>query len=162
MTSRAMYPFELSKAIEQFGRGDLAVRAHIRGGAEARALAAAFNTMADRMEQYRRSSLGEMLYTQLAAQAVLNSLPDPVFVFDLDGDILTLNPAAEKLLSPRRRQHAERFRGLDPHLRGRRGYPPLARPPREGCGLADELRRRGPPAATRRRAALPTARGAGT
>jgi two-component system, NtrC family, sensor histidine kinase KinB len=118
VTSRATHPLDtLSKAIEQFGRGDLAVRAHLRGGAEARALAAAFNTMADRMEQYRRSSLGEMLYTQLAAQAVLNSLPDPVFVFDLDGDILTLNPAAEKLL-PSGSGGMPMLRGLDPQLRG--------------------------------------------
>ncbi|HME73182.1 MAG TPA: ATP-binding protein [Myxococcota bacterium] len=118
VTSRATYPLDtLSKAIEQFGRGDLAVRAHVRGGAEARALATAFNTMADRMEQYRRSSLGEMLYAQLAAQAVLNSLPDPVFVFDLDGDILTLNPAAEKLL-PNGGGAMPMLRGLDPQLRG--------------------------------------------
>ena len=118
VTSRATHPLDtLSKAIEQFGRGDLAVRAHVRGGAEARALAAAFNTMADRIERYRRSSLGEMLYTQLAAQAVLDSLPDPVFVFDLDGDILTLNPAAEKLL-PSGGSGMPMLRGLDPQLRG--------------------------------------------
>ncbi len=116
VTSRAMYPLQtLAKVIEQFGRGDLAVRAHLRGGAEARGLAAAFNAMADRMEQYRRSSLDEMLYTQLAAQAVLNSLPDPVFVFDLEGDILTLNPAAEDLLPSG--GNMPTLRGLDPHLR---------------------------------------------
>jgi len=116
-TSRDMHPLHtLSKAIDEFGRGDLAVRAHVRGGAEARALATAFNTMADRIEQYRRSSLGEMLHTQLAAQAVLNSLPDPVFVFDLDGEIFTLNPAAEKLL-PGSGRGMPTLRGLDPHLR---------------------------------------------
>jgi signal transduction histidine kinase len=117
LTSRAMQPLvTLSRAIEQFGRGDLAVRAHVRGGEEVRALARAFNDMADRMEQYRRSSLGEMLHTQLAAKAVLNSLPDPVFVFDLDGDILSLNPAAEKLL-PSDGSCMPTLRGLDPHLR---------------------------------------------
>jgi NtrC-family two-component system sensor histidine kinase KinB len=47
---------------------------------------------------------------------VLNSLPDPVFVFDLDGDILTLNPAAEKLL-PSDGSSMPALRGLDPHLR---------------------------------------------
>jgi two-component system, NtrC family, sensor histidine kinase KinB len=116
VTRRAMHPLDtLSKAIEEFGRGDLAVRAHVRGGAEARALAVAFNGMADRIEQYQRSSLGEMLYNQLAAQAVLNSLPDPVFVFDLDGEILTLNPAAEALLPSG--GTIPTLRGLDPHLR---------------------------------------------
>jgi len=116
VTRRAMHSLNtLSKSIEQFGRGDLAVRAHVRGGAEARAVATAFNAMADRIEQYRRSSLGEMLYTQLAAQAVLNSLPDPVFVFDLDGEILALNPAAEELLPSGGTMPT--LRGLDPHLR---------------------------------------------
>jgi len=102
LTSRALNPLRtLSRAIEQFGQGDLAVRAHVRGGAGARMLASAFNNMADRIEQYRRSSLGEMLCTQLASQAVLNSLPDhPVSVFDLEGDIVSVKPSGRKSCSP--------------------------------------------------------------
>ena len=54
-----------------------------------------FNAMADRIAEYRQSSLGEMLQAQLAAQATLDSLPDPVLVFAPTAQMLTANRAAE-------------------------------------------------------------------
>ncbi len=101
LASRTLRPLTaLGLAVEQFGRGDLAVRAHARGGAEVAQLAHTFNAMADRIEEYRRSSLGEMLQQQLAVQAALNALPDPVVVFAGDGALQNANRAAEALLGP--------------------------------------------------------------
>ena len=54
--------------------------------------------MADRLDRYRRSSLGELLLAQQAAQAAIDSLPDPVVVFDANGEVLIVNRAAETLL----------------------------------------------------------------
>jgi signal transduction histidine kinase len=54
--------------------------------------------MADRLDRYRRSSLGELLLAQQAAQSAIDSLPDPVVVFDANGDVLIVNRAAEGLL----------------------------------------------------------------
>jgi signal transduction histidine kinase len=118
LATRALRPLTaLGQTVEQFGRGDFAVRAHVRGGAEFAQLAATFNAMADRIEEYRRSSLGEMLQAQLAAQATLNSLPDPVFVFSPDGSILSANLAAEALFAPEDRA-ALNLQLLEPRLRG--------------------------------------------
>jgi len=117
LATRALRPLTaLEQTVEQFGRGDFAVRAHARGGAEIAQLAATFNAMADRIEEYRKSSLGEMLQAQLAAQATLNSLPDPVFVFSPDGSILSANLAAESLFAPEERA-APSVQMLEPRLR---------------------------------------------
>ena len=86
------------QAVEQFGRGDFAVRALVRGRDEIAQLAATFNAMADRIEEYRRSSLGELAQAQLATQAAIDGLPDPVFQFALDGSLIASNAAAESVL----------------------------------------------------------------
>jgi signal transduction histidine kinase len=91
----------LSQAVEQFGRGDFAARALVRGGDEIGDLGATFNAMADRIEGYRRSSLGELVQAQLASQAAMDSLPDPVIVFAPDGTIVTANRVAETLFATR-------------------------------------------------------------
>src|SRR5262249_5591902 len=80
------------------GAGDLAARAQIHGKDEIAQLAQDFNTMAGHLEQYRKSSLGELLMAQSASQAVIDSLPDPVVVVGLRGELLNVNQAAERLL----------------------------------------------------------------
>jgi signal transduction histidine kinase len=94
----------LTQAVEAFGRGDLAARARVRGGDEVAQLATAFNAMADRIVEYRHSTLGELVQTQQAAQAAMDGLPDPVLVFSPAGDVLTANRAAEHLLGAREGQ----------------------------------------------------------
>lgn len=117
LARRAVRPLAaLGQSVEQFGRGDFAVRAPVRGGAEIAALAATFNAMADRIAEYRKSSLGEMLQAQLAAQSALDSLSDPVVIFAPSGAILSLNQAAEELL-PGRRGEAPDVQRLEPALR---------------------------------------------
>jgi signal transduction histidine kinase len=90
----------LGQAVEQFGRGDFAVRANVRGGGEIAELAHTFNAMAERMEEYRRSSLGELVQAQLAAQAAIDALPDPVIVVSPQGEVVSTNRAADGLLRP--------------------------------------------------------------
>jgi len=117
LATRTIRPLAaLGQAVEQFGCGDFAVRAPVRGGAEIAQLATTFNAMADHITEYRRSSLGEMLQAQLAAQSTLDSLTDPVFVFAPSGAILSLNRAAEELF-PRDPDAAPELRRLEPPLR---------------------------------------------
>ena len=75
--------------------------------------------MADRLDRYRRSSLGELLLAQQAAQAAIDSLPDPVVVFDADGEVLIVNRAGETLLGIglRHRRRARRSSTSSPALR---------------------------------------------
>ena len=88
----------LRVAVDRIGAGDFGARAPVEGRDELAQLAATFNVMADRLDRYRRSSLGELLLAQQAAQSAVDSLPDAVLVFDANGDVLIVNRAAEALI----------------------------------------------------------------
>jgi signal transduction histidine kinase len=74
------------------------VRAQVTSRDEVGELARELNTMADHLERYRKSSLGDLLEAQLAAQATIDSLPDAVLVIGLDGSLRHANQAAESIL----------------------------------------------------------------
>lgn len=99
VTRRLVQPLELlARTVTHLREGDFESRVNIAGNDEVAQLADSINAMATRLSQYRSSSLGELLLAQEASQAAINSLPDPVAVFDLNGNILNVNKAAETLL----------------------------------------------------------------
>jgi PAS domain S-box-containing protein len=99
VTANVLRPLStLTRAVRGFGEGRLGARVRPRGDDEIADLGREFDTMADRLEQYRRSTLGELLQAQEAAQAAIDSLPDPVIILDAAGAVLNLNQAAESLL----------------------------------------------------------------
>jgi len=99
VTAQLLRPLSvLSQAVRRVAEGDLEARAVLLGGDEIAQLAGEFNTMAARLAEYRRSSLGELLQAQHASQAAIDSLPDPVVIFGNDGAVLNVNRAAESLL----------------------------------------------------------------
>jgi signal transduction histidine kinase/HAMP domain-containing protein len=133
LTHRALRPVSvLSQAVQRLGRGDYAVRATVEGSDEIARLGEDFNSMAEALQQYRQSSLGELLQAQAASQAAIDSLPDPVVVFGADGGLLNVNRSAEDVLKlglegggdvlgrvvPEARDVLERVRG---HVLGGKG-----------------------------------------
>ncbi|HEY6476371.1 MAG TPA: histidine kinase dimerization/phospho-acceptor domain-containing protein, partial [Polyangia bacterium] len=99
LTNRILRPLSvLGATARRLGEGDMEVRAKVSRHDEIGALARDFNAMADRIAQYRHSSLGELLQAQQQAQAAIDSLPDPVLIFDLEGRLLSANRAAERIL----------------------------------------------------------------
>ena len=98
LTTRLLRPLRfLTQTVRRIGEGDLEVRVRVPGTDEIAVLAREFNTMAQRLAQYRSSSLGELLQAQQASQAAIDSLPDPVIVLDAEGGISNLNVAAEAM-----------------------------------------------------------------
>jgi NtrC-family two-component system sensor histidine kinase KinB len=98
LTTRLLRPLGvLSQAVRRLGEGDLQARAKVQAEDEIGSLAREFNTMAEHLAEYRRSSLGDLIQAQQAAQATIDSLPDPVLVLDRAGGVLNLNTAAEEL-----------------------------------------------------------------
>jgi NtrC-family two-component system sensor histidine kinase KinB len=98
VTRRLVQPLELlARTVAHLREGDFDTRVNISGRDEVAQLAASINDMATRLSHYRSSSLGELLLAQEASQAAIDSLPDPVAVFDLNGNVLTVNRAAERL-----------------------------------------------------------------
>jgi NtrC-family two-component system sensor histidine kinase KinB len=99
LTTRILRPIAvLGRTAKRIGEGDLAVRADVRGSDEIARLAGELNTMAERLEFYRKSSLGELIEAQSAMQAAIDSLPDPVLVISVEKALLNLNKAAERVL----------------------------------------------------------------
>ena len=99
LTARALRPLStLSMAVRRIGEGDLDARARIAGKDELAEVGRELDTMADRLREYRSSSLGELLQAQQASQAAIDSLPDPVVVLGVDGRVLNVNQAAETVL----------------------------------------------------------------
>ena len=102
LMARTLRPLNvLAQTTRRLGEGDVAVRARVDSGDEIGALAKEINTMAGRIQRYRESSLGELLEAQLAAQATIDSLPDPVLVVALGGELRHANQAAATILKAR-------------------------------------------------------------
>lgn len=96
---RLLAPLEmLTDTVHRIGKGDFSLRIDVSGRDEVAQLAESINSMAIHLDEYRRSSLGELLLAQQAAQATIDSLPDPVIVFDLHGAVLDVNQAGESVL----------------------------------------------------------------
>ena len=99
LTRRMLQPLSaLSDATRKLGEGNFDTRAHVRGNDELAQLARDFNAMAGRLAEYRKSSLGDLLQAHLSMQAAIDSLPDPVAIFSVEGDLQNVNHAAETLL----------------------------------------------------------------
>ncbi|MES1209351.1 MAG: ATP-binding protein [Pseudomonadota bacterium] len=99
LIARTMRPLGVvAAAVRRFGDNDFKARAQVRGAGEIAALAGEFNKMADHLERYRQSSLGELLQAEQAAQSAIDSLPDPVLLLDAEGGLHGANLAATRLL----------------------------------------------------------------
>ena len=96
IAARVLRPLlEISAVARRLGAGDLSARANPTGDDEIAGVARELDEMATRLDAFRKSSLGELLRAQLASQAAIDSIPDPVLVLGLDGMLLSSNRAAE-------------------------------------------------------------------
>jgi len=118
LTTRVLRPLGvLGQTARRLGEGDLAVRAQVASKDEIGHLAAELNTMAERIHKYRQSSLGDLLEAQIAAQATIDSLPDPVLVVSLAGELRHANRAAETVLKVKPDAGPGALAALDPIVR---------------------------------------------
>src|SRR5262249_38704543 len=86
LTSRLLQPLGWrARRGRRSGEGEFDSRVEVSGRDERAQLASSINAMATRLGEYRHSSLGELLLAQQASQAAIDSLPDPVVVFDIKG-----------------------------------------------------------------------------
>jgi len=113
--TRALRPLNvLTHAVRRIGEKDFAARARVEGTHEIAALAADFNAMAERLAEFEQSSLGAVVQARQASHAAIESLPDPVVVFDAAGRILAANQAARTVLRLPADEQAARLGDVDP------------------------------------------------
>lgn len=87
----------LTDAILEVAEQNYSKRIHLDNRDEFGRMAAAFNTMASRLDEYQNSSMDKLLFEKKRVETVINQLEDAVLGMDAEGKILFINKAAEHL-----------------------------------------------------------------
>ncbi|MCW3462569.1 sensor histidine kinase [Chitinophaga nivalis] len=89
----------LTEAIKSIADKQYSKRLYFKSGDEFGELATAFNTMAQRLDEYDHSNLARIMFEKQRAEAVISSLKDATIGFDAKNIILFANTQALQLLN---------------------------------------------------------------
>lgn len=84
----------LTRSVHEIEQGNLDLTVSVTSRDELGQLAAAFNAMAVKLREYRRSDRAKLFRAQKTTQLALNTFPDAVAIVGLDGHIELANEAA--------------------------------------------------------------------
>lgn len=91
----------LTKSAREIERGNLDLVVQVRSRDEVGQLAEAFNSMAAKLREFRRSDRAKLVRTQRTTQLSVNSLPDGIAIIGPDGKVELANDAAQQLFGLR-------------------------------------------------------------
>src|SRR6201991_822185 len=91
----------LSEGILAVAGKDYKKRIYLRQGDEFGDLANAFNTMAEKLDEYESSNLAKIKFEKSRIETIINQMRDGIIGFDEKRNILFLNAVSEKLLGLR-------------------------------------------------------------
>jgi signal transduction histidine kinase len=102
-------PRSISKPIKELKEGILEIADHnyekrlnMDKNEEFREVADSFNRMAERLTEYRASTLSDILSAKKFIEAIVNSIDDPVIGLNMDRQILFINEEALNVLNLKR------------------------------------------------------------
>jgi two-component system, NtrC family, sensor histidine kinase KinB len=102
LSARILRPLQtLTDSAREIERGNLDLVVRVRSRDEVGQLAEAFNSMAAKLREFRRSDRAKLVRTQRTTQLAVNSLPDAVAVVGPDGTVELANDAAQRLFGLR-------------------------------------------------------------
>jgi PAS domain S-box-containing protein len=107
----------LTKSARQIEQGNLDLVVQVKSRDELRQLAEAFNSMAAKLREYRRTNRAKLVRTQETTQNAINSLPDAVAILSPDGHIDMANTAAQRLFGFRPGEHLSALHAQSQWLR---------------------------------------------
>ena len=87
----------LTRSAREIEQGNLDLVVQVNSRDELQQLAEAFNSMAAKLREYRRTNRAKLVRTQQTTQLAINSLPDVVAIVSPAGVVEMANSAAEKL-----------------------------------------------------------------
>jgi NtrC-family two-component system sensor histidine kinase KinB len=87
----------LTRSFREIEEGNLDLVVQVKTRDELRQLAEAFNSMAAKLREFRRTDRAKLVRTQRTTQLAVNSLPDAVAIVAPDGLIELSNETAQKL-----------------------------------------------------------------
>ena len=88
---------ELTGSIKEIAAQNYSQRVHFENHNEFGELAAAFNTMAQKLEAYKASSLEKLMIEKIRIETLINNMKDPVIGLDDTGLVLFMNHTALKI-----------------------------------------------------------------
>ena len=88
---------ELTDSIRQIAAGNYSSRVHFKNHDEFGGLAASFNTMAEKLEEYQESSLQKLMIEKKRIETLINNMTDPVIGLDENKSVLFMNHIALKI-----------------------------------------------------------------
>ncbi|MFM9947797.1 MAG: ATP-binding protein [Saprospiraceae bacterium] len=89
---------ELTSSIRQIAAKNYSQRVHFEEHVEFGQLAKAFNSMAEKLEEYNSSTLSKILFEKKRIETLINNMHDPVIGFDEKKHIIFANGEALKVL----------------------------------------------------------------
>jgi NtrC-family two-component system sensor histidine kinase KinB len=85
---------EITRAVQAIRRGDFTPRVGVQRDDEIGRLGGGVNQMADELEEFKRTNIGEVIHAKETLEATLEAFPDAVLVFGDDGKVTAANPRA--------------------------------------------------------------------
>ena len=85
---------QLTGSIRQIADNNYAQRVHFEGSSEFVQLAQSFNSMAEKLEEYRNSNVAKLMMEKSRIEALINNMHDPVLGLDESGKVLFANGEA--------------------------------------------------------------------
>jgi len=89
---------EMTRAVQAIRQGDFSQRVATRRDDELGRLGAGLSRMADELEEFRRTNIGEVIHAKETLEATLGAFPDAVLVIDEDRNVSAANPRAQSAL----------------------------------------------------------------
>ncbi|HEY5951494.1 MAG TPA: HAMP domain-containing protein, partial [Kofleriaceae bacterium] len=105
---------EMTRAVDAIRRGEFSQRVSVQRDDELGRLGQGLNRMADELEEFRRTNIGEVIHAKETLEATLEALPDAVLVIDSDRKVSAANPRAVEALGPSREQTLDELAVAEP------------------------------------------------
>jgi len=90
---------ELTDSVKELRGGHLDTRIPIHGADEIADLGFEFNRLTERLGEFEALNINEIVREKQKSEAIIESIEDPLLLFDANGRLLHLNRAAEELIS---------------------------------------------------------------
>jgi NtrC-family two-component system sensor histidine kinase KinB len=89
---------EMTRVVQAIRRGDFSQRVTSSRDDETGRLSTGLSRMADELEEFRRTNIGEVIHAKETLEATLGAFPDAVLVIDEARNVSAANPRAQAVL----------------------------------------------------------------
>lgn len=99
ITARTIKPLkELTDSVKQLQGGHLDTRIPISGADEVADLGFEFNRLTERLQEFEAMNINEIVREKQKSEAIIESINDPLLLFDPNGQLILMNRAAEDII----------------------------------------------------------------